>query len=94
MIDPGSGEIFQIDAGIIEFHNKVLIEQTNAALASDFFEDWYRMYPEIIKYDQCVGYIVPLFLDGKDTIDNLELSDMNVYLEICCQLWRKIQGNE
>jgi hypothetical protein len=30
-------------------------------------------------YDQCVGYKKPLFLAGVDDVENIELSDLDVY---------------
>lgn len=37
-------------------------------------------------HSQCAGYKVPLFLNGQDTLDNLEVSDMEVYWEIMAPL--------
>jgi hypothetical protein len=33
-----------------------------------------------------VGYRVPLFLGGSDTLENLEVTDLDVYWTICGQL--------
>jgi hypothetical protein len=33
-----------------------------------------------------VGYGVPLFLGGQDVVDNLELTDLDVYWSVCGQL--------
>ncbi len=43
-----------------------------------------------IPLDKCAGYKIPLFIGGNDTVDNLELSDIYVYWEICSQLKNKI----
>lgn len=39
-----------------------------------------------ILHNQCVGYKVPLFLNGQDDIDNRELSDMEVYWGLMGQM--------
>jgi Domain of unknown function (DUF1851) len=35
---------------------------------------------------QCVGYQVPLFLGGKDSLENLEITDLDVYWSLSGQL--------
>lgn len=42
-----------------------------------------------IPHDKCVGYKVPLFLNGEDNISNLELSDIEVYWGIMGQMIAK-----
>jgi hypothetical protein len=37
-------------------------------------------------FDQCVGYDVPLFLGGADTIENLHVEDIDVYWSLTAQL--------
>lgn len=39
-----------------------------------------------LKYNECAGYKIPLFLNGDDIVDNLEVSDMEVYWEIMMPL--------
>lgn len=90
LLEPGTGEALQIPATFSTFHNDVLIEQMDAALASSFFEAW-SADPRAklpLGRTQCVGYRVPLFLGGEDEIDNLDVSDIEVYWSICGQLRR------
>jgi hypothetical protein len=44
-----------------------------------------------INYKECIGYKVPLFLGGKDTTDNFEIADLEVYWEITCQLYHQVK---
>jgi hypothetical protein len=44
-----------------------------------------------IPYQECVGYRVPLFLNGKDAVSNQELIDTEVYWETQCQLYNQIK---
>ncbi len=90
LLEPGAGEIMEISASIVDFHNYELVNHANDALAIDFYKQWQSINNKPIDPSQCVGYKVPLFLGGSDTIDNLELIDMDVYIEICGQLRNKI----
>jgi len=89
LLEPGAGESMQIPVSIIDFHNDELVNYTNDALAIDFFEEWFGKNNKEIKPHKCIGYKIPLFLGGTDTIDNLELIDIDVYLHLCGQLRQK-----
>lgn len=90
--DPGAGEVFVIPADIIKFHNYELISHANSALACEFYKQWQGINNRPISLSECVGYKVPLFLGGSDTVDNLEITDLEVYIEICGQLKNKTAG--
>ncbi|MDH5601354.1 MAG: DUF1851 domain-containing protein [Gammaproteobacteria bacterium] len=87
LLEPGTAEVMQIPANYSAFHNDELVHYQNEALASEFYSDWIHSSGEIPSNNQCIGYKVPLFLNGSDTIDNLELSDMEVYWSICGQIF-------
>jgi hypothetical protein len=40
MAAPGTGDVLEIPATFIEFHDSVLVDQADAALAEPFFEHW------------------------------------------------------
>ena len=87
LFEPGTGDVLNTEADIIAFHDEEIAEYSEDSLASEFFEEWYSS-PEgcEIPHNKCVGYKVPLFLNGDDNISNLELSDMEVYWEIMGQM--------
>lgn len=89
MLEPGTGEALEIPTTFMTFHEEELIEYQDSALAADFFKEWKAKNEEILLSNQCVGYRIPLFLGGKDSIENLVLSDMEVYWETCGQLRNK-----
>lgn len=91
MLEIGAGEGMQIPTSISDFHNIELVEYPNEALALPFFNEWKALNPQDVVHDQCVGYKIPLFLGGSDTVDNLEMIDLSVYVEICGQLRNKVQ---
>ena len=76
-----------IPATFEDFHNIELVEYHEDSLASRFFESWQKENVGcVLERTDCVGYKVPLFLNGNDTLDNLEVSNMEVYWEIMMPL--------
>ncbi|MER8524017.1 DUF1851 domain-containing protein [Mesorhizobium sp. M0644] len=91
MFEPGTGEVLQVPANIRTFHEVDVIEDEDAALAANLYADWREAGGAEPAYNQCIGYKIPLFLDGKDEIKNQELSDLEVYWHIMGQLIAKVK---
>lgn len=89
MHEPGTGAVRPLPATVATFHEQILIDKPEAALAVAFFKEWAaqtkRRYLPLARKD-CIGYKIPLFLNGKDEVSNLEVSDLEVYWSICGQL--------
>lgn len=87
MFEPGTGEALEIPLPFSAFHEQ-LDDLREPALAAGFFAQWSDLHPgEVpLSLSECVGYRVPLFLGGKDTIDNLEKIDVDVYWTLSGQL--------
>ena len=93
MAEPGTGDVLVIPATFASFHDGTLIDQTEEALAKQFFVEWRSSAKgRVINASECVGYQVPLFLGGRDNVENLEVQDAAVYLDICGQLWSQVKG--
>lgn len=92
LFDPGFGEVLQIPANLETFHDEVLLEDHDAAVASTFYELWMASGGGAPRYDQCVGYKKPCFLGGVDDIENIELGDLDVYWHFMCQLIEQVRG--
>jgi hypothetical protein len=86
MFEPGTGEVFDVPANVLSFHDVELIQHSDRALASGAHKEWLARGGEIPAYAECIGYRVPLFLNGKDEFDNMELSDLDVYWHLMGQL--------
>ena len=87
LFEPGTGEVLNIPVDLVALHDEEIAEYSEDSLASDFFEDWYGSENGCeIPHDKCVGYKVPLFLNGEDNLSNLELSDMEVYWDLMGQM--------
>lgn len=92
LMEPGTGQALEIPFDLVAFHEQ-LEDLREPALAQAFFLEWSEASGQIpLKREDCVGYKVPLFLGGSDTIDNLEVVDMDVYWTISGQLLAGIRG--
>ena len=89
MLDPASGDIFEIANDFVEFHENILLNNYDDCVAYNFFQEWLDSSVEEISRNQCVGYKKPLFLGGKEDIGNLEIVDMEVYWYLNIQLFEK-----
>ncbi len=85
MLEPGTGEALEIPVGFELFHNEELVDYRNEALAAEFFVQWRSTHVGAgpLNAADCVGYKVPLFLGGADAVENLELTDFEVYWDFC-----------
>lgn len=88
LLEPGTGQALEIPVSFSMLHDEELVEYADAALASDFFAEWSEHAPGSLPLStaQCAGYRVPLFLGGEDGIENLEVSDFDVYWTLMGQL--------
>lgn len=92
MFEIGTGEVLEIPSNLESFHETELMNFGEAALAISFHEKWLNAGGAVPRYDQCIGYKIPLFLGGKDEVENLETSDIDVYWHLIGQLVRKTKG--
>lgn len=92
MFEPGTGQALEIPCSLVRFHESELIEFQEECLAKSFYDHWRSKGGEAPGITQCVGYKVPLFLGGADTVENLELSDIDVYWTVAAQLLQQSTG--
>lgn len=86
MFEIGTGDVLEIPCPFKEFLNEEIPLYSDACLAETFFNEWMEYSKETIAYGRCVGYKIPLFLGGEDTIANLENSDMETYWSVVSQI--------
>lgn len=92
IFEPGTGEILDIPVPFSAIHDQEFVDFGDAALARDFFNAYLDAGGLSPRPDQCIGYRTPLFLGGADVLDNLELSDLDVYWHLTGQLIRRAKG--
>ena len=62
MFEPGTGEVFDIQVTIEDFHNVEIVEYHEDSLASEFFNEWYEKQEHyVLHHNACAGYKEPLF---------------------------------
>lgn len=88
MLDVGAGEALKLPVTFSNLHDGEMVDSPDAAVVSSFFESWasQNRYLLPLAPTDCVGYKVPLFLGGEDTIETLEVTDMDVYWTLLGQL--------
>jgi hypothetical protein len=92
LFEPGTGEALEIPCNLERFHESEIIEYRDEALAENFYHQWIEHGGVAPEVSQCIGYKKPLFLGGSDTVNNLEVSDLDVYWTISAQLIEKTRG--
>lgn len=83
MFEIGTADVLEIPCNFMSFHEEEIPLYHDSCLASSFFNEWRINNTDDLQNDKCVGYKIPLFLGGTDTVDNLEVSDMEVYWNVC-----------
>ena len=91
MFEPGTGEVLEIPCNFLAFHNEEIVKYHDACLASHFFYEWMENKMSILSHEECAGYRIPLFLGGDDELQNLQLSNMDVYWEIIINVMEKVK---
>ena len=82
ILDPGTGDALNSQMDFLGFHNVIIPKDHEFCLLSADFKEWKHIHSIDIAHNECVGFRVPLFLNGRDEMENLEVSDMEVYWEI------------
>ena len=86
LLDPSSAEAFEIPCGFSDFHDIELVNYAEQALAEEFFNEYLQQNNPQPGYNQCISYIMPIFLGGDDCLHNLVCSDMEIYWEVCSEM--------
>lgn len=92
MFDPSTAEDFELNQSLTSFHNQDLVNEREDILSEQLFSVVTKTLGVTkISYEDCIGYKVPLFLNGSDTVNNYEVSNIDVYWEIQCQIYLQIK---
>ncbi|KAI9450318.1 hypothetical protein F5148DRAFT_1290902 [Russula earlei] len=80
MFDPATAEYFELQMDLASFHNNYLVYERETTLSEDLFSNVLQSLSlEGINYNSCIGHKLPLFLGGKDAIENYEVWDIELY---------------
>ena len=93
MFDPATFEDFYIDTNLFDFHNSILSESKIDSLSLDVFNEVIRhLKINGIKSNECIGFKMPLFLNGKIEVTNYEIYDLDFYWDVEYQLYQQVKG--
>jgi hypothetical protein len=82
-----TNEVMTIPTNIVEFHEKILIEQSEAALEVERFSNFLTSSNiSDLNATSCADMIVPLYMGGAYSVDNMKLSELAISWEINAQL--------
>jgi len=87
ILEPDSGELLQTPHSFAEFLAHSATDEADAALSLSFYKEWLEQGGERPKPGMCAGSKVPLFLNGSDTVDNLSMQNLAVYVSLCGQMY-------
>jgi hypothetical protein len=87
ILEPDSGELLQTPHSFAEFLAHSATDEADAALSLSFYKEWLGRGGEAPKPGMCAGSKVPLFLNGSDTVDNLSMQNLAVYVSLCGQMY-------
>jgi len=86
MFEISTGQVLEIPETLESFHSKAIVNDPHGTLLADTFRQWRLIDPQPLSSTECVGYKLPLFLNGKDELENLERIDAEVYWHITSQV--------
>lgn len=92
LLDPVTEEIFEIPCGYRHFHKVEMFQYPNETVEHEKFKKWLSSGGRPPKYGECVSHTIPLRLEGKDTFDNFEISDLEVSWSISGQIHAQTRG--
>lgn len=85
---------FTTEANFIDFHNRTAVEMTAGLFNLNQFEEWTTSNQPPEDGSTCIGYKVPLFLNGPDSVNNMESTDRLIYWQIVSEMWLSISGTD
>jgi len=90
MFDPASQGDYYFEENLLDFHNNTLPNTKVENLDADIFEQVLNhLGIKSIEYHNCIGFNTPLFLNGKEELDNYKVIDLEVYWDIEYQLYQQ-----
>ena len=91
VFDPADLQDYFLDENLINFHEITLADDPDNLDYNDFKEALEILKLRGLNSNQCIGYKIPLFLNGKADTSNYEIIDMEVYWETQYQIFNQIK---
>lgn len=93
IFDISFDEVLEIPVSFSDFHNIEMVDFEEDLLCKNFYQSWLEYSINTIpSLDECIAYKTPPCLGGIDSVNNLELINMDVYWTICGQILLQTRG--
>jgi len=92
ILDIGIGEAFEIECAPKIFFKEKSVVRNDLLFDTDLYLAWRKTCSDTIPEGQCCGFKVPLYLGGKYSVDNMEITDLEVYWHLFGQLFQKTRN--
>jgi hypothetical protein len=92
LLEPGTGKLLRIAPTIEQFFSETLINERESALVSSFYGAWRLSGGAVPTFSECIGYKVPMFLNGADTVNNLEAINQDIYITLSGQMFAQLSS--
>jgi hypothetical protein len=86
MFEPDNALAFEVPRDLATFHNVELTTRSKKILESELHAEWLGKGGAVPRPNQCVGYKLPLFFSGPDTIDYMSMYRIDIHWHILDQL--------
>lgn len=90
MFDSGVMQVYKMEGDLNSFFNTDLVDYLEETLSTDVYFDWLKKNPAP-SFFECVGLKIPLFLNGKDSIQNYHMLDIQAYWDFNEQVYNRIK---
>ncbi len=94
IVDVGVGEASTTTLTFHALHDSAATEQADRLFLRTLFQTWAALNPTSLPLarDLCVGYRVPLQLGGSDTMNDFEVTDIDVFWSITSQIRARLES--
>jgi hypothetical protein len=86
MFEPDNALAFEVPRNLVEFHNVELPTRGRRILEAELHAEWLSKGGAVPRPNQCVCFDLPLFLGGKDTVDDMSMDLIDIHWHILDQL--------
>ena len=91
--DTGTSTCFALPVSMCDFLNNYVANKSADYLNAVEYRQWIAANGPV-PYGFCAGWKIPLFMNGEESMDNRELSDMEVYWGVLGQIRQQVMGED
>ncbi len=89
IFNPNTAETLNAPVSIVDFMNDMIGDDEEDVLEAGLYLTWLKADKTPVQIDECVGYDVPMFVGGDQSMENMNVIDFEVYWDISRDLIKK-----